>query len=402
MPPETTTNRTPVGLHPTTRLPVLPDVRPRVVRVEIITDVPKTKSSRNRARRGRRAVLGGILLFFATQAGLNLAIRNDWIPIRDPIYFEKFEVFQKRTTFFAPRPPSAPPRVMALGSSRTQLAFNPRVVEGICHRDGSPVDAFNFGCPAAGPMTCALYLRRMLEAGAKPDYVLVEIHPGFLTPLDPPYESRWLHGYRINPEELEMLHGFGWNAPTPSHHGWKGWMASSRAFRYALLNRYAPAMLPCPYGLTIGAKVAPDGYVRGMEVKATDKPRALERTHAEYAPTFPDYRTGGPGVEALRDILTRCRDNGIRAAVVLMPESSEYRSWYGPDGLQRVSELAATLSREFGVPAVDAREWVPDNGFADGHHLTARGAWIYTQRLTTEFVRTWVTDAAFREGQPPR
>src|SRR5205814_1462939 len=107
---------------------------------------------------------------------------------------------------------------------------------------GGRVEAFNFGCPAAGPMTAALYLRRLLADGVAPDCLLVEVHPCFVTPAEPPFEARWLHPYRLRPGEPELLRGFGWAVPTPRHFGPAGWVSAISAFRFALLNRYAPVL----------------------------------------------------------------------------------------------------------------------------------------------------------------
>ena len=64
-----------------------------------------------------------------------------------------------------------------------------------------------------------------------------------------------------------MLRSFGWDVPTPPHHGPKGYLTAASAFRLALLNRYAPVLLPCPYGLTVGARNDRHGYVRGISMK---------------------------------------------------------------------------------------------------------------------------------------
>ena len=252
---------------------------------------------------------------------------------------------------------------------------------------GGCVEAFNYGCPAAGPMTMALYLRRLLDDGARPDCVLVELHPCFVAPLEPPFESRWLHPYRLRPGEPEVLRSFGWDVPTPPHHGPQGFVAAASAFRFALLNRYAPVLLPCPYGLTVGARSDRLGYVRGLDMKPAEKPRALERSYEQYAAVLAAYHVGGPGCEAVRDVLTQCAAHDIRAAVVLMPESSEFRGWYGPAGFAEVTAFAQKLSGEYGVAVYDAREWVVDGGFADGHHLIPAGADVFTDRLADEWGR---------------
>jgi hypothetical protein len=80
-------------------------------------------------------------------------------------------------------------------------------------------------------------------------------------------------------------------------------------------------------------------------------------------------------------VLARCAEHDIRAAVVLMPESSAFRGWYGPAGYAAATAFARKLSDEFGVPVYDAREWVPDDGFADGHHMIPAGAETFTDRL---------------------
>jgi hypothetical protein len=151
--------------------------------------------------------------------------------------------------------------------------------------------------------------------------------------------------------------------------------------------------MPCPYGLFVGAKMDARGFVAGHDVPAGQKADALRRAHDEYAPTFVDYRPGGPGAAAVRDMLGVCRERGIPAAVVLMPEASAYRGWYGPDGYRRITEWVESLQREFGVGVADAREWVPDAGFADGHHLTAAGSATFSKRLATEFIDPWTTEA---------
>ena len=94
----------------------------------------------------------------------------------------------------------------------------------------------------------------------------------------------------------------------------------------------------------------------------------------------PDPATAAVRV-AVRDTLAVCREHGIRAVVLLTPESSEHRGWYGPDGYAAVGRFAHSL----GVPVIDARDWLPDALIADGHHLTPSGASAFTDRLAREW-----------------
>ncbi len=367
-----------MNLTPGIRAAITRSLRMRFVRREV-EPLPHGRGSVDRAR---RAVVVGFVGFLATQVLLSIAIRREWVPVGDPVFAEKIALLRQHPQFFASDTPltqQVTQRVLMLGSSRTHLAF-----DAAKFATATNTRAFNFGCPAAGPMTSALYLRRLRAMGVTPDFVFVEFHPGFLTPTDPPFEGQWLHAYRLRHGEPEQLRRFGWNIPTPPHHSWTGWGKATWDFRFGLLNHYAPGALPCPFGLTVGAMNDPFGYVQGIETKPADMPRALKRTQDQYAPVLRNYHVGGSGCEALRDILTVCRDANIRAGIVITPEATVLRSWYGAQGNAEIAAFAQSLAQEFGVPVYDARDWVPDGAFADGHHLTARGATIFTERLAVE------------------
>lgn len=369
---------------------------PRVTRIQVFHLAPNFPGKpMPRAHRGcRRAILWGIGLFVLIQVAMNLAIRNDLVPVRDPVWFEKLALLQAYGGFLpdsADNGTSPQPRLLALGSSRTQLAFDAcRLEQTVSEATGQPIRAFNFGCPAAGAMTCSLYFQRLLAEKLSTDYLLLEIHPGFVAEHEPPFESRWLHPYRLSESEVQHLRSLGWAIEDPPQHGWLGWLTAVRSYRMSLLNRYAPVLLPCPFGLTLGSKSNPDGFVRGQEMPRDRYPKALARTRQEYAPVLADYRVGGPGPAAIRAILASCRARGITAAVILMPESSEHREWYGAEGHRSLALFTASLNDEFQVPMIDARDWVPDTGFADGHHLTASGAAIFTDRLAKDFILGWL------------
>jgi hypothetical protein len=358
---------------------IAPGLRSRIGTVTLlVSQPPDARPNRVRAAGSRRALVVGVVVFLTIQFGLNLAVRRDWLPLRDPVYAEKIELLRPHDRFFdgSPSGTGRPTRVLALGSSRTQLGFD----AGRFTRAVPQADAFNFGCPAAGPMTAALYFRRLLDAGAVPDVLLIEVHPGFLTPMDPPFEARWLHAYRLTPAEVDVLHDNAWAVAPPEHHGWQGWVAAAHAFKLPILNRYVPTLVPCPFGLTVGARSDGRGYVAGIEIEPRERPRSVARTFEQYAPVFPGYHVGGPGPAAIRDTLRLAADHGIRTAVVLMPESSEFRGWYGPAGTAAIDGFVRTL----GVRVFDARGWVPDDGFADGHHLTPGGGAAFTDRLAAE------------------
>nr|MCU0706443.1 hypothetical protein [Fimbriiglobus sp.] len=140
-----------------------------------------------------------------------------------------------------------------------------------------------------------------------------------------------------------------------------------------------PKLLPSPFGFATRSDAR--GSVPGIEVPPAERPRLLARERQQYAPAFADYRPGGPAVLAVRDMLTRLQAHGIQPMLLLSPESSEFRGWYGESGDTAMSRLAEGLAGEFGVPLIQARGWIPDDQFADGHHATPAGATTFTDRL---------------------
>jgi hypothetical protein len=89
---------------------------------------------------------------------------------------------------------------------------------------------------------------------------------------------------------------------------------------------------------------------------------------------------------ALGDLAALCRREGIAFAFVLTPESTAFRALY-PETL--VPELESQLRHLGGpgeIPLVNARAWMDDAGFWDGHHALPRGAEVFTDRLSGELL----------------
>jgi hypothetical protein len=77
--------------------------------------------------------------------------------------------------------------------------------------------------------------------------------------------------------------------------------------------------------------------------------------------------------------------------LVLTPESREFRSWYAPGSEAQIQAVCARLARDHGTRIVDARTWVPDEDFMDGHHVLPAGAAVFTRRLAREVLTPLVT-----------
>jgi hypothetical protein len=382
---------------------------PRVGPVGTASVPPRAGVTSGRARRrAALSIVTGVALFLGSQLATGYAIDTERSPLRDPIFYDKLDLFRTHPTFFpgGPDPPTSKPvTVLFIGSSRTMNAVDagsigPRLTAAL----GRPVEAFNFGQAGAGPITNAVYARRLMRAGAKADFALIEVHPVFLAGQRPDSpETRWLLPFRLRPEELPLVRRMGFAAETPPSHGVRGWLAPWYEYRFLVVDRYAPYFLMHNSRLNGGHTPDRHGFTRLQDsVPAHRKEEFLNIAHGQYVEYFGGYRPTGPGVAAIRDTLEQCRAVGWRAALVLMPESETWRGWYDPEGLRQLDTTVSRLATDYGVPVFDTRTWIPDELTIDGHHLSGVGADVLTERLARESLAPWLTSSLGRgPGRAP-
>ena len=59
--------------------------------------------------------------------------------------------------------------------------------------------------------------------------------------------------------------------------------------------------------------------------------------------------------------------------------------------IQVLSEVVDLATEQSGMEwYVDAREWLPDSSFSDGHHMLRPGAELFSDRLNREVIAPWV------------
>ncbi len=75
-----------------------------------------------------------------------------------------------------------------------------------------------------------------------------------------------------------------------------------------------------------------------------------------------------------RELIERCRADGIPLAFVWLPESSLFRRLYSAKTESAVIEYWKHLTQEWNVPGLDFRFAMPDENLPDGFHLTQIGA----------------------------
>jgi hypothetical protein len=303
--------------------------------------------------------------------------------LRDPWYADKAARLRRRVG----DAPDRPLTVVVLGSSR--IAFGLRASElepGLARLTGRPTVLFNFGVIGAGPLIELVMLRRLLGDGVRPDLLLVEILPPQFNGHLAGFELDQLPAERLWPCELSALAPYGASCRELRRNWRWSCLRPWYAHRLAIVSRVAPSLLSW--------RERQDGF-RNLDASGWGEPPvplltpenrrvALEQARHEYARNLASYQLGGPSCDALRDLLSLCRHEGIPVALVWMPESTTFRSWYPPPAQAQITAFLAEVSGGYGAPLVDAREWVADDDFIDGHHLLPHGSVTFSERLSRE------------------
>lgn len=330
-----------------------------------------------RRRRAARTLAWAGIVFTALQLGL-AAAAEAWPGIRDPMYGDKAKKLRKRIDAAS----AGAPVVVMLGSSRTGMAFDGARAEDAL---GGGTVAFNFGVPAAGPITELVYLQRLLDDGIVPDLLLVEVLPSMLADGPAaPLERNWFLGDRLLRHEQSVVIRYGFDADAVQAR-WRGSVLMPwYTLRFQVMSRLSPSALPGHVRLDWGRAADAWGWTTTptQTPDAAERSRKLAQAHAEYAATLADLRPGGPAATALRDLIAECRERDIRMRLVLLPEGTPFRGWYPPPVEARLTAFLGTLNAE----VIDARRWLPDDAFVDSHHMLAVGAEAFTDRLTQEVI----------------
>jgi hypothetical protein len=331
------------------------------------------------SRSGRVVTLWVLIAYAMTVIGAALSLRY-WHPTTASTGPVKLARLRRLVESNPDRP-----LLVMLGSSRTDSLFVARRLSGLRGPYGKPWVAFNFGMPGTGAIHERVFLREMLDAGIRPRLLLVEFQTTLLNEPGSNFASEercTTAGWRTLPELLGMLPYFAHPA---------------RQCLEWLQARLLPAyMFRCWLAeeLVLGwsAKPAPkwDESTDPWGYRLPDWPgpaecaRRLAYTRKEFCEGLRHFRVAMGPSQAMRDLLELCRRERVPVVLVVPPESTLFRSWYAPQGLAEIDRLLVQLHATYRVPILDARGWVEDKDFHDGHHVKASGAQVFTTRLLDE------------------
>ncbi len=333
-----------------------------------------------RLRQGGRATLLWALGLYVIVQGVLVVVMDRWHP---SLYETAARDKRQQLRRLVAAAPDWPLLVM-LGSSRTEQALQAGWLNGLPGPDGKPFLAFNYGAPAAGPLHEELYLREMLDAGIRPRLLLVEyLPPLFAAPRgSTTAEEDWLEAPYLSPSQLHRL----WPYLARPHRKGRAWLESRLAPAFAHRPTLRTRMEEVASGTTppLHYPHDPFGWMLPCPYTQEQLARRLAASRELYHPVLSRFRIGKGPVRAMRDLVALCRRKRIAVVLVVMPESSAFRGWYSAEGRDAPRRLLQELRETQGVQVIDANEWVGDNDFIDGHHVLARGSWVFTARLRHE------------------
>lgn len=335
------------------------------------------------ARRRARATACYAVVTLAV-LNVSLAAYVYWRPgFRDPLFDMKTQAMSARF-----EQPDVMLRVVTLGSSRTAACIEPLTLEATLHETtGQSAAAYNMALQGDGPIGQLLHFRRLMARGKAPDFVLIEFLPySFAWYGDHPYDATVLRADRLTKDELHVVCEYGF----PSNETKEQWREATfnpwYGCRFQLLARIDRNWLP-PGVVTYHPKAGQLGGWNPWD-PLTPSTAALAAiwVRKTYEPELPHVRFDGPHVKAFEDLLAECKSAGIAVAVVVPPEGSVFRSWYPARVNAELDQMLERIRQEHKVVVVDARTWLPDEAFADTHHVLRTWAKPYTERLTREVI----------------
>ncbi len=340
--------------------------------------------------RCRSTVICCLLTLFMTHLGLTLSMETVAPALRDPEYGRRLRGLWRKRDQFPHRP-----LVLVLGSSRAAMGIRPAVIEEYSppSRALQPL-VYNFALIGSGPILELLCLRRLLDDGVVPNAILLEMWPPFLVDSD---EHR-IDPNRVYAGDLAVLRRYHAEytmiARKVHWARWTPWYTH----RHYLMSQLLPGWVPWASRKNTGWIGLDDwGWLPGLtEQAANQRAKRLAGARAFYEPLLQDFAGPAKTDHALRELLHLCRLHDIHVIPMILPESSEFRSWYSPTCRAKFAQYQEQLRSEFNLQFLDCRTWSNDRHLIDGFHLTQSGAAEFSARLAREVLPQFALTECYR------
>lgn len=301
------------------------------------------------------------------------------------------------------------PTIVFFGSSRTESAIVASEANRILAAQSGrqpPPRVLNSYIVAGDSLSSEFVFNRLLDRGAKPEWVVMEVSPEMVNDKPPfmrehavrqlTWPDLFTNFQTIARANAMWVYAEGRLVPVYSHrrqivqngkNAIRDWLpAPGPASPVALPGNNMPGR-PTTADADPGANLKPafasppPGADRDEELLKQSKYGSEEVVRR----WLRDYRIGGPTPAALERILDRCRSEQINVILLGIPACSFHRKEITPEVDVEYMGYIHRLIAEFGCRFVDCRDWVPDTMFGDTLHLRSEtGGMLFTDRFTRE------------------
>jgi hypothetical protein len=325
-----------------------------------------------RGRRARRLLLAALGMFLVAQQTITLLLDHALPLLRFPSARAVFGQMVSRT---------GGPDLVVLGSSRLQEGVLESEAVRLLQGPSRGVNVLNAAVPGGDGVAQRWMLTRLLDAGARPRLVVLEVSPEFLNGY-----SFFAGANAIRLMRWDDLPRHGLSVARSPQFGRAVaarlvpvYQHREELWKLATGQLGGPLSVPrVPTG--INPPAYPPELPDGPPPPVSDEVRArtLELAGQVRTSWLRSYRVAPLYVETFKDMVRRCREAGCEVVALSPPVSSLQRAAYTPE----IEAAYRAVIDELGCRHVDCRGWMEDGYFYDSHHLTALGAVHFTRLLT--------------------
>jgi hypothetical protein len=345
------------------------------------------------AATGRRAAFWGLFFFICAQAVLSVYLNARRPELRDPAFGLRLVTLQKRL-----RENSGVPLVLILGSSRALNGLAPVHMPVALGQTGRTPLVFNFAFAGAGSVRELMTFRRLRAAGILPEWLLIETWPVQWPEAGAFAERGLIVADELRWTDLTVLSRYLPGKLDFFANALKGNLVPLLCYRSRMLHAAARFLLSRELDRGLAKEdedwTCADGTgwlpYRRIPADLAAQRREVEKGLLVAAPLLNPLRISTDSDRALRELLEECRAFSIKTALFLMPEHSACRGWYTPQTRTVVSAYLRQLGQDYHIPVIDARDWVPDEHFADFCHMMPQGAGPLSERFCRDVLCPWL------------
>jgi hypothetical protein len=266
------------------------------------------------------------------------------------------------------------------------MGCRPQLLSPLRTAGGDGVLVFNHAMIGCGPLMQRICLQRLLAGGIHPDWLVIDCWaPGLHQ------EGDWGEDHRIPVSRLDwsdllLLERYATQPRRVAQDWFEERALPWYSTRFALLDLVAPSWLPWEARRQNRWRTVDRAgwFPNPFHGSAADRQRLTRQALEGFGERLRQYHPSPSADRALREMLDVCGRQRIRAALLYMPESSAFRDLYPPAVWQQVEGYLKSLSAQYQVPLINAREWVDDEGFSEGFHLLPEGAATFSERFGRE------------------